>query len=131
MVSTPDQDVKRRFRPRGNLVLVELLPKDKTTTAAGLVMPESMSSDFEYAIIRDIGSGVYAECGKRCPMDDIKIGDTVLLRGDTKDPRSGRTMQKSLIPVAPNSRLHLADEHAVYAVIEDAPLTTIREEDAE
>lgn len=108
---------KREFVPRGNLVLVRILPKDETTTAAGLVLPDAVQKEYVYGVIHAVGPGVYAECGERCPINDLRPGMIVMLRDNERDTRSGMMRARRLVPVAPSSDLHLVMEGDIHAVV--------------
>lgn len=107
-----------RIIPRGNFVLVRVLSRDEQTSAGGIVMPEALQRDFEHGVVVAIGPGVYAECGERCPLDDLAVGDRVFLRSDRKD-RQGRLVGKSMIPLDPKEKLHLVQESDIFAIERD------------
>lgn len=104
--------------PRGNWVLICRLPRSERASAGGIVMPETLQRDFEHGVIVAIGPGVYAECGERCPLDDLGVGDRVFLRSDRKD-RQGRLVGKSMIPLDTEEKLHLVQESDIFAIERD------------
>lgn len=104
--------------PRGNFVLVRVLPRSERASDGGIVMPETLKRDFEHGVIVALGPGVYAECGKRCPPSDLAVGDKVFLRSDRKD-REGRLIGKSMIPLDTEEKLHLVQESDIFAIERD------------
>jgi chaperonin GroES len=64
------------LKPLGDRLVVE--PKEKeTTTASGLVLPDTASEKPQQGVVLSIGPGARDEDGKRIAMD-VKVGDTVL-----------------------------------------------------
>ena len=65
-----------QLEPLGDRLVVE--PKEKeTTTASGLVLPDTASEKPQQGVIIAVGPGARDEDGKRIPMDVAK-GDTIL-----------------------------------------------------
>ena len=64
------------LKPLGDRLVVE--PKEKeTTTASGLVLPDTASEKPQQGIVISLGPGARDEDGDRIEMD-VKEGDTVL-----------------------------------------------------
>ncbi len=65
-----------QLEPLGDRLVVE--PKEKeTTTASGLVLPDTASEKPQQGVVIAVGPGARDEDGKRIPMDVAK-GDNVL-----------------------------------------------------
>lgn len=64
------------LRPLGNRVLLELL-EEETTTASGLVLPDSAKEKSNYATVIAVGEGKLLDSGERLPLE-VSVGDKVL-----------------------------------------------------
>ncbi len=64
------------IRPLHDRVLVEPIEND-TTTASGIVLPESAKEKPQEGKILAVGAGVRNEDGERTPLD-VQVGDRVL-----------------------------------------------------
>jgi len=52
----------------------------------------------------------------RARADDLEPGQIVLVLGDRKDPRTGQTVQRNLIPASPEEDVFLVREDLIYAI---------------
>ena len=66
----------RNLKPLGDRVVVEPIEQD-TTTASGLVLPETAKEKPQRGTVLAIGPGGRSEQGQRIPLD-VTMGDTVL-----------------------------------------------------
>lgn len=64
------------IRPLDDKVLVQIAEAE-TTTASGLVIPDSAAEKPQEAVVIAVGPGRHDEDGDRIPMD-VKEGDTVI-----------------------------------------------------
>jgi chaperonin GroES len=64
------------LRPLNDRVVVETVEQD-TTTASGLVLPETAKEKPQQGTVLAIGPGARDEDGNRMPLD-LEVGDTVL-----------------------------------------------------
>lgn len=64
------------LKPLGNRVLLELL-EEETTTASGLVLPDSAKEKSNYATVIAVGEGKLLDSGERLPLE-VSVGDKVL-----------------------------------------------------
>ena len=64
------------IRPLHDRIIVERL-EEETTTAAGLIIPDTAKEKPQQGKIVAAGKGKVTEDGKVLPMD-VKVGDTVL-----------------------------------------------------
>ena len=66
-----------KVRPLGDRILVKR-QEPETTTASGIVLPESAAEKPQQAEVIEVGQGRQLESGERAPFQ-VKKGDTVLL----------------------------------------------------
>ena len=66
-----------KVRPLGDRVLVKR-KEPETTTASGIVLPESAAEKPQQATVVEVGQGRTLDSGERAPFQ-VKKGDTVLL----------------------------------------------------
>ncbi|GAB5492323.1 MAG: co-chaperone GroES [Phototrophicaceae bacterium] len=64
------------LRPLNDRVVVETIEQD-TTTASGLVLPETAKEKPQQGTVLAVGPGARDEDGERMPLD-LEVGDTVL-----------------------------------------------------
>ena len=64
------------IRPLHDRIIVERLEED-TTTAAGIIIPDSAKEKPQQGIVKAVGKGKVTEEGKVMPLD-VKVGDKVL-----------------------------------------------------
>ncbi len=64
------------LRPLNDRVVVEPIEQD-TTTASGLVLPETAKEKPQQGKVVAVGPGARDEDGERMPLD-VEVGDTVL-----------------------------------------------------
>ncbi len=64
------------IRPLHDRIIVERL-EEETTTAAGIIIPDSAKEKPQQGIIKAVGKGKVTEEGKVMPLD-VKVGDKVL-----------------------------------------------------
>ena len=67
-------------KPLGDRVLVtELDPREESTTAGGIIIPDSAKSeDVKRARVDAVGDGLFTQAGIAIPMS-VKVGDEVIL----------------------------------------------------
>lgn len=67
-------------KPLGDRVLLtELDPKEETTTAGGIIIPDTArSEDVKRARVEAVGDGLFTQAGVAIPMS-LKVGDEVIL----------------------------------------------------
>lgn len=67
-------------KPLGDRVLLtELDPKEETTTASGIIIPDTArSEDVKRAKVEAVGDGLFTQSGVAIPMS-LKVGDEVIL----------------------------------------------------
>jgi chaperonin GroES len=67
-------------KPLGDRVLItELDPKEETTTASGIIIPDTArSEDVKRAKVEAVGDGLFTQNGVAIPMS-LKVGDEVIL----------------------------------------------------
>ena len=67
-------------KPLGDRVLLtELDPKEETTTASGIIIPDTArSEDVKRARVEAVGDGLFTQSGVAIPMS-LKVGDEVIL----------------------------------------------------
>ena len=64
------------IRPLHDRIIVERL-EEETTTAAGIIIPDSAKENPQQGIVKAVGKGKVTEEGKAMPLD-VKVGDKVL-----------------------------------------------------
>ena len=64
------------IRPLHDRIIVERL-EEETTTAAGIIIPDSAKEKPQQGIVKAVGKGKVTEEGKVMPLD-VKVGDKVL-----------------------------------------------------
>jgi chaperonin GroES len=70
---------ERLAKPLGDRVLLTELETETTTTAGGIIIPDSVKSeDVKRAIVESIGPGIYTQSGTLIPMN-VKVGDEVII----------------------------------------------------
>ena len=104
------------YKPRGDAVLIRPLPEARLQTPGGIHIPPSLKRDFVRAEVLEIGPGRWLDCGVRARADDLEPGQIVLVLGDRKDPRTGQTVQRNLIPASPEEDVFLVREDLIYAI---------------
>lgn len=88
------------IRPRGDQVLLRRLRREEQTPG-GILLPDEFKNDFFMAEVLAIGPGGY-DGGKRCPPDDLAVGDIVMVDEDRRDPQG--FMHRHCIPVTPREK---------------------------
>lgn len=80
MAKTKEQTADRLAKPLGDRVLLtELDVKNESTTASGIIIPDSArSEDIKRARVEAVGDGLYTQSGIAIPMS-VKVGDEVIL----------------------------------------------------
>ena len=73
MANTKD---KMTLKPLGDKVVVEVID-EPTTTASGLVLPDSAKEKSQRGKVLAVGSGKMLENGTREPME-VSVGDTIV-----------------------------------------------------
>jgi len=70
----------RLAKPLGDRVLLtELDSKKESTTAGGIIIPDSAKSeDVKRAKVESVGPGIYTQSGTLIPMN-VEVGDEVIL----------------------------------------------------
>ena len=75
--STVDQPfVAKRFRPLGDKILLENIANAAVSTG-GIVIPDSVAQDYQWAVVRGVGEGRLLENGTRGDVV-VSLGDKVL-----------------------------------------------------
>lgn len=69
--------MKTKFRPLGDRVLVAPI-ETKETVRGGILIPDSAREKSQEAKVVAVGPGKKDENGKLIPVDEVKVGDTVL-----------------------------------------------------
>ncbi len=70
---------ERLAKPLGDRVLLTELETEATTTAGGIIIPDSVKSeDVKRAIVESIGPGIYTQSGTLIPMN-VNVGDEVII----------------------------------------------------
>ena len=64
------------IRPLHDRIIVERL-EEETTTAAGIIIPDSAKEKPQQGVVKAVGKGKVTEDGKVLPLD-VKVGDKVL-----------------------------------------------------
>jgi len=64
------------IRPLHDRIIVERL-EEETTTAAGIIIPDTAKEKPQQGVIKAVGKGKVTEDGKVLPLD-VKVGDKVL-----------------------------------------------------
>lgn len=64
------------IKPLEDRIVVQI-NEAETTTASGLVIPDSAKEKPQEATVMAVGEGRFDESGKRVPMD-VKVGDVVV-----------------------------------------------------
>lgn len=64
------------LKPLGNRVLLELV-EEETTTAGGIVLPESAKEKPQFAKVVAVGEGKLLENGERLPLE-VSVDDKVV-----------------------------------------------------
>ena len=64
------------IRPLHDRIIFERL-EEETTTAAGIIIPDSAKEKPQQGIVKAVGKGKVTEEGKVMPLD-VKVGDKVL-----------------------------------------------------
>ncbi len=64
------------IRPLRDRIIVERV-EEETTTAGGIIIPESAKEKPQQGIVKAVGKGKVTEDGTVLPMD-VKIGDRIL-----------------------------------------------------
>jgi chaperonin GroES len=64
------------IRPLHDRIIAERL-EEETTTAAGIIIPDSAKEKPQQGIVKAVGKGKVTEEGKVMPLD-VKVGDKVL-----------------------------------------------------
>lgn len=99
---------KSELKPRGDLVVVEKHANVEKETKGGIVIPLKISeAGITHATVKAIGPGHYLENGERAVLNDLKIGDTVLIDASKAVPLS-----------VDENKTFLLNQTAVLAVVE-------------
>lgn len=69
--------MKTKFRPLGDRVLLAPI-ETKETVKGGILIPDSAKEKSQEARVVAVGPGRKDENGKLIPVDEVKVGDTVL-----------------------------------------------------
>jgi chaperonin GroES len=69
--------MKIKVKPLGDRVLVEPI-ETKEVVKGGIVIPDSAKEKPQEAKVIAVGPGKKDENGKLIPIDEVKVGDTVL-----------------------------------------------------
>jgi len=69
--------MKIKIKPLGDRVLVEPI-ETKELVKGGIVIPDSAKEKPQEAKVVAVGPGKKDENGKLIPIDEVKVGDTVL-----------------------------------------------------
>lgn len=69
--------MKIKIKPLGDRVLVEPI-ETKEVVKGGIVIPDSAKEKPQEAKVVAVGPGKKDENGKLIPIDEVKVGDTVL-----------------------------------------------------
>jgi chaperonin GroES len=66
-------------KPLGDRVLLTELESEATTTAGGIIIPDSAKQeDVKKAKVESVGPGIYTQNGVLIPMN-VKVGDEVII----------------------------------------------------
>lgn len=66
-------------KPLGDRVLLSELESEASTTAGGIIIPDSVKQeDVKKAKVESIGPGIYTQNGVLIPMN-VKVGDEVII----------------------------------------------------
>lgn len=87
-----------QLKPLGNHIIVEVAPKE-TTTSSGIILPDSEEKRPERGVIIAVGPGKMQEDGKRETLD-VKVGDTVIFKKYAPDEielKDGDVKKKYLV----------------------------------
>ncbi len=111
------------IRPRGNLVLVDILPVDEQREGK-IFLPENHQF-LAHAIVIDVGAGLNQMGGSDSPTADLKAGQTVLLIA--KQPRpprvagGGPALGDTGTPILQDGkRYFLVEEGVILGIVSDA-----------
>ena len=74
--SSAKQEIKMKFRPLHDRVLIKVLDSEEKT-AGGIIIPDTAKEKPQEGEVVAVGPGTKNENGKVSPMD-VKIGDIVL-----------------------------------------------------
>jgi chaperonin GroES len=69
--------MKIKIKPLGDKVLVEPI-ETKEVVKGGIVIPDSAKEKPQEAKVVAVGPGKKDENGKLIPIDEVKVGDTIL-----------------------------------------------------
>lgn len=64
------------LKPLGNRVLLEV-EEEETTTASGIVLPDSAKDKQQFAKVVAVGEGKLLDSGERLPLE-VRVGDKVI-----------------------------------------------------
>ncbi len=80
MIPIIDMKSMELAKPLGDRVLLtELDPREESTTAGGIIIPDSAKSeDVKRARVDAVGDGLFTQSGIAIPMS-VKVGDEVIL----------------------------------------------------
>ena len=67
-----------KIKPVGNRVILK--PIEKSQTSDGIFIPDSIKDKPMYVVVQDIGQGFMNNEGKIIPIQNVKIGDNVLVQ---------------------------------------------------
>lgn len=99
---------KSELKPRGDLVVVEKHANEEKETKGGIVIPLNVGeAGITHATIKAIGPGHYLENGERAVLNDLKIGDTVLIDAS-----------KAMSLSVDDNKTFLLNQSAILAVVE-------------
>lgn len=104
------------IQPRGRYVLVRRLRRPDTTPG-GLVLPSTMRHFFYQAEVLALGPGVWCESCKRAPIDDLRVGDLVMVQDDPPAQHKGQPRPKINFDVEVDGEtLYLASDNMILAI---------------
>ena len=80
MAKATEKVADKLAKPLGDRVLLtELDPREESTTAGGIIIPDSAKSeDVKRARVDAVGDGLFTQAGVSIPMS-VKVGDEVIL----------------------------------------------------
>lgn len=99
---------KSELKPRGDLVVVEKHDNVEKETEGGIVIPLNVGeAGITHATVKAIGPGHYLENGERAVLNDLKVGDIVLIDASKAVPLS-----------VDDNKTFLLNQSAILAVVD-------------